>query len=236
MWTITQLKENAKSTLKNSYWIAFAVCFVAGILGGSSSGWSLNIAFPAAPPPDSGVEAFFWAGFAVFMIIVSIFVGLFSLALLAFVTNPVLVGKSRYFVQGELSSEWSFLHLFSVFKKGQYLSVVKTMILRDLFVGLWSLVFIIPGIIKGYSWRMVPYILAENPEMPYKEALELSARMTDGEKFDMFVLDLSFIGWYLLGVLACGIGVLFVNPYFEATWAQLYFVLRQKVGFGAAYV
>ena len=70
-----------------------------------------------------------------------------------------------------------------------------------------------PGIIKSYAYRMVPYILADNPKMDAMEAIALSRKMMDGQKWNTFVLDLSFLGWYLLGILALGIGTLFVHPY-----------------------
>jgi len=75
---------------------------------------------------------------------------------------------------------------------------------------------------------MVPYILADNPNIGVMKAITLSNEMTNGHKFDMFVLDLSFIGWYFLGALALGIGVLFVMPYENATNAELYLVLRKE--------
>ena len=75
---------------------------------------------------------------------------------------------------------------------------------------------------------MVPYILAENPNIGNRRAIELSNKMTDGHKFDMFVLDLSFIGWKLLGVLTLGIGLIFLDPYINATKAELYLVLREN--------
>ena len=102
------------------------------------------------------------------------------------------------------------------------------MFLRDVYLFLWTLLLIIPGIIKGYAYRMVPYILADNPNIGAARAIELSDQMTKGEKLDIFVLDLSFLGWILLGSLACGIGVLFVNPYVEATNAELYAALKDK--------
>ncbi len=75
---------------------------------------------------------------------------------------------------------------------------------------------------------MVPYILADNPSIGAERAIQLSNRMTGGEKWDMFVLDLSFLGWYILGMLALGIGVIFVNPYVDSTKAELYLILRKK--------
>lgn len=77
-----------------------------------------------------------------------------------------------------------------------------------------------------YCYLMVPYILAENPDMKAREALRLSKEMMDGQKWNAFVLGLSFIGWQLLGTLLCGIGTFFVQPYVDATFAELYAVLR----------
>ena len=77
-----------------------------------------------------------------------------------------------------------------------------------------------------YCYLMVPYILAENPDMNAREALRLSKEMMDGQKWNAFVLGLSFIGWQLLGTLLCGIGTFFVQPYVDATFAELYAVLR----------
>lgn len=95
-------------------------------------------------------------------------------------------------------------------------------------LGLASVALSIPLIIKIYSYRMTPWILADNPKIGYKRALQLSISMTRGHKFNMFVLDLSFIGWFLLGGLLCGIGVFFVMPYYQAVQAELFAVLRQN--------
>lgn len=91
-----------------------------------------------------------------------------------------------------------------------------------------SILLSIPAIIKQYSYRMTPWILADNPKIGYRRALKLSMQLTAGQKGKMFVLDLSFIGWFLLGVIACGIGVLFVTPYYMAVQAELYARLRQN--------
>lgn len=87
---------------------------------------------------------------------------------------------------------------------------------------LWTLLLIIPGIVKSYEYRLVPYILSEEPYLPSDEVISKSRDMTDGHKWDMFVLDLSFLGWHLLGYLFFGIGSIFVHPYEQATYAKLY--------------
>ena len=103
------------------------------------------------------------------------------------------------------------------------------MFLRGLFESLWTLLLVIPGIYKHYEYYMIPYLLADNPEMEWHEAFRLSKEMMAGNKFDTFVLELSFIGWYLLGMLVCCIGGIFVNPYYEMTFVELYWVLRDQV-------
>ena len=94
--------------------------------------------------------------------------------------------------------------------------------LRTLFTVLWSLLFIIPGIVKGLSYAMTPFILEEHPEMTASEAIKASMRLMDGHKMDLFILGLTFIGWQILACLTMGIGFLFLNPYMNATYAVLY--------------
>ena len=229
MWTREKLKTTAKADLKGFYWLSFAVCIVASILEGGISGSGGFSGF------GSGSGSFLGNNgndiispiVSLAMLFTFLFVFLFMIAFVTFIGYPIMVGKSRFFIHLR-EEDRTMVTLFSLFKKESYLPVVKTLFLTNLFIFLWSLLFIIPGIIKSYSYRMVPYILSENPTMHYREVLGLSQSMTDGQKFQMFILDLSFIGWILLGTLACGVGVLFVLPYIEATWAQFYFVMRRK--------
>lgn len=92
----------------------------------------------------------------------------------------------------------------------------------QIFTFLWTLLFIIPGIIKAYSYSMAGFIMTENPEMTAKEAMEVSERMMQGNKWRLFCLNISFIGWNLLGMLSLGIGMLWVNPYQNAAVAAFY--------------
>lgn len=91
-----------------------------------------------------------------------------------------------------------------------------------------SALFALPVLIKHYSYRMTPWILADNPGIGYRRALKLSMRLTRGMKWELFVLDLSFIGWFLLGLMACGIGILFVVPYYQSAQAEAYAFLRKR--------
>jgi uncharacterized membrane protein len=95
-----------------------------------------------------------------------------------------------------------------------------------LFIFLWSLLLIIPGIIAAYRYRMATYLLIDHPEMSPLECIRASKQMMAGHKGELFVLDLSFIGWYIVGSLCCGVGTLWVAPYYEATRAQIYEAVR----------
>lgn len=99
----------------------------------------------------------------------------------------------------------------------------------DLKTLLWLLLLIVPGFVKAYEYSMIPYLLAENPNLSASQAFSLSKQMTIGQKMDLFVLDLSFLGWIILGLICCGIGILFVLPYPEATRAEVYLNLKESV-------
>ena len=103
-----------------------------------------------------------------------------------------------------------------------YLHKVWGMLLMYILIVLWTLLFIIPGIIKTYSYAMTPYILHENPELSASEAIHRSRMMMRGHKFDLFYLYLSFIGWFLLCLLTAGIGFLWLAPYVDTSLAAFY--------------
>lgn len=164
----------------------------------------------------------------IFVIVLGFVIGLvLAFGWSAFVASPIIVGKNRYFMEHR-AFDSKFERLFWSFKSGRYMNVVKIMFWRELKIFLWSLLFVIPGIIKSYEYSMVPYILAENPHISSERAFELSKKMTRGEKWKIFVLDLSFLGWRILGVLCCCVGEIFLQPYVEATYAELYQVMREK--------
>lgn len=102
----------------------------------------------------------------------------------------------------------------------------KVTFLVGLFTFLWSLLFVIPGIVKAYSYSMATYILAENKGKPALECINESKAMTSGHKMDLFILSLSFIGWLLLCGITFGIAYIWVGPYMKATFANVYQSLK----------
>lgn len=95
-------------------------------------------------------------------------------------------------------------------------------ILLSVFTALWSLLLIIPGIIKSYSYSMASYILAENPNMTAREAIKESMRIMEGHKMDLFILQLSFLGWAILTAFTFGLAGIYVIPYMQQTFVNFY--------------
>ena len=145
-----------------------------------------------------------------------------------FVGNLLKMGGYRFFILNQ-TAQPGIGTLLDGFRSGHYVNIVLTMFLRDLFTALWSLLLVVPGIVKHYEYLMVPYIIAENPAMDYKEAFQISKQMMDGEKMDPFIMDLSFLGWYLLSAVTCGLlAIFYVNPYVQASFAEMYTFNKQK--------
>ncbi len=219
-WNRAELKARAKGDLSGSYWYAFLVSLLITITGGSHH-WGGG---GGSAGGSSGVGS---DEFSLGMAVLVIFVVIIAIAIRVFVGFALEVGGRKFFIKLP-SGQNDLGYIGYGFQHSRYYNIVVTMLLRGIYLIFWTLLLIIPGIIKMYAYRMVPYILADNPNIAHSRAIELSNQMTMGEKFDIFVLDLSFIGWYLLGALALGIGVLFVQPYYDATNAELYFKLKEK--------
>ena len=228
MWNRQQVKEQAKQIMKRNYWKMFVVTLLAGLLTGERTTIiegvqdfaSNNLSYDAQPIFYSSNFQYIFYSFVSVASILGIFYTIF-------IGNVIVVGKSRYFIKNhDVNPELG--EIFSGFK-GNYLNVVKIMFLMNLKILLWLFLFIVPGFIKTYEYSMIPYLLAENPNLSVDEAFSMSKQMTTGQKMDLFVLDLSFLGWYCLGALCCGIGLLFVQPYPEASKAEVYLILRDSV-------
>ena len=144
-------------------------------------------------------------------------------------SNPLQVGRCFWFSQNRISrSSPSANAVLGCFWNGRFLRVVRTMALRTALVWLGLLLLIVPGALLFYRYRLVPWILADQPGLPARRALALSRAMTDGNKGRMLALDLSLLGWRLLGWITLGLGFLFVRPILCAAWAEQYAVLRRR--------
>jgi len=176
----------------------------------------------------SGILIIFFIIFIVGLVIAAAIGLVYS----AFIINPVVVGTNRFFVKtlGEPAEVKEVAFAFD----NNYKNIAKILFVRDLKVLLWSLLFIIPGVIKSYEYFMMPYLLAENPNLTKEEAFRLSKQMMTGNKWNTFVLELSFFWWDVLSAITAGIvGFFFVNPYKNLTYAALYEELSAINGYPA---
>lgn len=158
-------------------------------------------------------------------IVITLAIGSLAFLLSALIFNPLKVGCRRFFLVN-LYGKANFGEVGFAFKNN-LLNVAWTMFVTDVKIFLWCLLLVIPGIIKSYEYRMIPYILAENPNIATRDAFQASKRMMDGNKMNAFMLDLSFIGWFILNALTAGlVGLFWLNPYKASTDAALYDTLR----------
>lgn len=228
MWTRTELKERAKEAFSQGYWKLVLVGLIASVIGGGSSGSDSSFEFESSEsiPPNIYSEIIAMlpliAGITLAVLIVAILVSVF-------VINPLEVGTSRFFLMS-LKEDTPIRDVLYAFDNG-YMNAVKILFMRNLKTFLWSLLFIIPGIVKAYEYRMIPYLLAENPELTSEEAFRLSRELMDGQKWNAFVLDWSFIGWHVLSAISFGlVAIFYANPYICLTDAALYDTLSANHG------
>ena len=256
MWTRRELKERGKAAFKANYWRCVLVALILAIIGGGvgaagSRASSQNIQNqldqtqpsvtaeqsldnPAGEEEiDSLLEDFSQMDAGTQAVVVSIIlvtvliIIAIAMVLSIFLLNPLTVGCQRFF--SENSRQPAELGEVGYGFEHGYGRVVKTMFLTDIFLILWFCLLIIPGIIKSYSYRMVPYILAQEPELSGREVIDRSREMMNGHKWKAFVLDLSFILWYFLVGITLGLaGIFYVNPYVSATNAELYHELKGR--------
>lgn len=247
MWTRLLLKTNAKGVLQQRYWKSFAVCLITTLLfslfGGTSA--VVGMVRMLGNRIFYGLGGFghhnflgrwFFSGVSIlWSLVLSLIAILVGFVVVVFVQNVLHVGRCRFMMENRYGNS-PVETLFSTFQ-GPYMNVVKGMFAVSIRVIFWSFFFVIPGLYAELKYCMVPYLLAENPYMSPARARELSAAMTEGEKWDIFVLRLSFIGWRIVASLLAGLislgflssaGFWFLEPYIQATYAELYAALRAK--------
>lgn len=226
MWNRAELKMRGNMAFKKNYVSAVVVALLMGIFGtvsGESSARrvSENSDIYSGNLFNVGMITGLLAGIATVVILI-------VLVAKVFVGNLLKMGGYRFFILNQ-TAQPGIGTLLDGFRSGHYVNIVLTMFLRDLFTALWSLLLVVPGIVKHYEYLMVPYIIAENPAMDYKEAFQISKQMMDGEKMEAFIMDLSFLGWYLLSAVTCGLlAIFYVNPYVQASFAEMYTFNKQK--------
>lgn len=191
--TNCELKTLAKENLNGNWGIAIAACVIAWLLTAAFAG---NSARETTQTED-------------------------LLSLLSFIlTGPVTFGLSNVFLKLVRSQKAVLNDIFSGFS--HFLNTLLLHFISRIFIVLWTLLLIIPGIIAYFRYSMAYYILVDNPQLSALEAIRQSKEMMAGHKLRLFTLYLSFLGWLLLGLITLGLGLLYAIPYLEATKANFY--------------
>ena len=209
------IRRIARENLAGNWWLSVGVALLAAILGGliTAGGASVSLNLDERELqriPREFIPALkFILGTASTVNLVHFILG-----------GTIQLGYCRYLLKQHDKGDFQFNDLFSQFDN--FGKGFLQNFLRGLFVFLWSLLFIIPGIVKSYAYSMTPFILTEHPEMTANEAITASRELMNGHKGELFWLDLTFIGWSLLCAFTLGIGNLFLNPYMNASRAAFY--------------
>lgn len=209
-----ELKARAKFTLKGQYWKLFGAILLVSLITGAISGFGSLLSLFSDED-----------GFNVAAVSLS---SLVSIAVSLFVSIPVNLGLSRLYIRAAQGCRADIDELFSVYRSGHLLNAILVQFLEGLFITLWSLLFIIPGIVKAFSYFMINYMLAENPGLEQARAFEISKQLMRGNRGKAFVLGLSFLGWELLSLLTLGIGMVFLTPYINMTFSHFYLELKER--------
>ena len=194
------LKENAKSKLSGNWFKAGIITFII---------WILTDAFTQEAAISIGSTG---------TTTVNSTNGLFTIISLI-VAGPLAIGAVYFYMKIESGEEANINLLFDGFqdfKRGLIFHIAST-----IFIILWALLFIIPGIIAAIKYSMGYYLMVENPDMEPMEALRKSSELMDGYKMDFFMFILSFVGWFILSVVTLGIGFLMLAPYYQMSKLNL---------------
>ncbi len=232
MWSRAILKQNARTALSGKFATAFAAClivdFISSLFQFFGGGADLQEAAASGRALEPSGK---WGG-----------LGFLSMLFYVFVVLVLAVGLARFFVQNRFGTT-DIGTVFSGFRLG-YGNCVAAMFVTNLFIGLWSLLLLVPGVVKWLEYRMVKYILSDNPSMPGARARQISGMMTRGEKGNVLLLVLSFFGWYLLAAIPAAVFSRFLRPvgmmlsvvtvslvgaYYNATFAELYIYMRTRL-------
>ena len=226
MFTASEFRRIARDKLRGHWGRSVLVTFIVSLICGMSGIYNLirDLGHMDYDLLFSGNYSDFLAGYTSVETAGSVFGTLMSLALSIAVilfSGALALGHCKYYIdlvaenrQDEVSVIFS---RFDIFLKAMGLNLFMA-----LFIWLWSLLFIVPGIIATYRYRLAPYLMAENPGLGIREAVNMSKELMAGHKWRLFCLELSFIGWGILCLFTCGIGDLWLKPYLSAANAAFY--------------
>ncbi len=243
------LKANAKNTLSRGYWSCvlggLVLALATGALGNAPSPGNYALTGKSGSGSDyfgqdiysydpAGAFGDLFGGANIPLYMLETFIAIVTITLAVsvlisiFLLQPLEVGCRKFYIDAR-KNNYDLGDMGAGFST-DYMNIVEIMFKRQFFIFLWSLLFIIPGIVKAYEYRMIPYILADDPGISSREAFHRSKQMMTGSKFDAFLFDLSFIGWFLLDAISFGLaGIFYVNPYYYNACTEFYALVQAKI-------
>lgn len=220
-YSCKEFKQAAKNDLNGKWGVAIAAALLAMLVP------SVIISFPEGILSGMSSVLTEYGEFetaAVLSLVGMVFTAVFSI----FVLGPISIGYYAFTLKLSRGDVVTATLPYRVFTKGVYGRFTLAFFMMNLFIFLWSLLLVIPGIVKSYSYYMMAYILTDHPEMGWKEAIAESKRMMNGYKWKLFVLHLSFLGWIILSCFTFGILLIYVIPYMQQAEANFYRMLKEE--------
>lgn len=174
----------------------------------------------------SNLKGSYWNAFLVSLIVTGLTTAIAAIPVIGTIASVLatpflLIGMFAWFIGLSAGEVKPFGILFEA-GKTNYVKALCTYLLQALYLALWSLLFVIPGLVKSYSYTMAMYLRTKKPELGANEAITLSREIMNGRKWKLFCLHFSFIGWFILCILTFGLGFIFLKPYIDATNVTFY--------------
>lgn len=235
MWTFSELKSRALVAFKANYWSCVLVAFLISLVtGGTANSFNFTKKWNSGSYNNEYSDTAYMTKellrdmssyilpIILGVVLVTVIGIAISILLQSFVFDFIQIGGAGFFLNNR-HGKAQVKDILAAFNTGYYKKNANILLKKNISVFLWSLLFIIPGIIKSLEYSMIPYILAEYPDLDSEQVFALSKQLTDGRKWTIFLFNLSFILWYLLGGITLGLAIIFwVAPYVNAANAELY--------------
>lgn len=217
MSSLTALRKKGRESLHGNWTTAALITlllfFLQNIFSLTDPLRYISKEHAAALVNSASYSSFRWLAFACWILI----------------TGAFILGAARFYLHLVRKENASVSTVFSFFREGNlFLNSIVFYVLRLIYLVLWFLLLIIPGIIKSYSYALSSYILIDEPNLTPNEAITKSRQLMHGKKWRLFLLTLSFFGWFLLGIVTLGIGFLWVAPYYQTTVAEFYQEVKES--------
>ena len=224
-------KNRAKEVYKQNIWMCIIatgiITLITSLFSNNGSGASGDVASDSAGKLTGAIGSIPLVGWLLALGIgltigvIGIIIFIIGLLVKAFVVNLLEVGLAKFFLEAK-NGDYDLNNLLFAYKSGYAVHLVKVTLIQSLTIFVYSLLLVVPGIIKSYELRYVKYILAEDPSISYQEAFDLSKQYTNGHKMDLFVMDVSFILCYIINAVTMGLGQFVTQPYIEAAFTESY--------------